>query len=97
MSDANGRDYGQIIFWSNDRHYGFLRPDSGERDIFVHGSAFPGGEREGVRIGDRISYTVGADRRPGREARTCAVDARIEVGDRKPAGLFAPPTFGDSV
>jgi CspA family cold shock protein len=72
------RDYGTIIHWSNDRHHGFLRPDTGERDIFVHGSAFPEGEEP--RIGDRISYEMGADRRPGRDARACAVNARFVSG-----------------
>jgi cold shock protein len=73
---TNGREHGTVTFWSHDRNYGFVRPDAGERDIFVHGSAFPAGEVP--RIRDRCSYEIGADRRPNKPPRTCAVRARIE-------------------
>jgi cold shock protein len=75
----SNRDYGTIQFWSNDRHYGFLRPDHGDRDVFVHGSAFPEGEEP--RIGDRVTFEIGADRRPGRDPRVCAINARFVNGD----------------
>ena len=97
MSDTNGRDFGKIIFW-NDKGYGFIRlDDSNARgDLFVHVSAFPI-EGEEPRIGDRVSFEVGADRRPGREPRTCAINVRFVNGDDKaPAGLFAPPTYGNA-
>jgi cold shock CspA family protein len=82
------RDSGQVIHWSHDRKYGFVRPDHGERDVFVRLTAFPEGAEP--RIGDRITYTVAADRRPGREAKLCAVDVRFVVEENKTAaeGLF---------
>jgi hypothetical protein len=58
------------------------------------GLRFPEGDKP--VIGDRISYQVGADRRPGREPRVCALNARIVV-DKAPAGLFKAPTFGDQL
>ena len=75
----NNRDHGQI-FWWGDRRYGFIRPDHGDRDVFVHFSEceLPAGEE--LRIGDRVTFEIGADRRPGREARICAVQVRFEDG-----------------
>ena len=55
----SNRDYGTIVFWT-DRSYGFVRPDAGERDIFLHGSELPEGEE--VCLGDRVSYEVGTDK-----------------------------------
>jgi CspA family cold shock protein len=74
------RDHGKITFGSNDRHYGFIRPDHGERDVFVHGSALEGAGE--ARIGDRVSYMVAADRRPGRDAKLCARAVRFVNGDK---------------
>ena len=79
MSDyVSNRDYGRIIHWSNDRNYGFIRPDTGDRDIFVHRSECEGEE---PRIGDRFTFEIGADRRAGREPRICAVRVRFVSGD----------------
>jgi CspA family cold shock protein len=80
----DGRDYGRIIHWSNDRGYGFIRPDAGECDVFVHLSECELPEGEEARIGDRVSYEIGADRRPGREARICAVRVRFVSDKEKP-------------
>jgi cold shock CspA family protein len=84
----NDRDHGQIIFWSDDRNYGFIRRD-GERDIFLHQSALPEGAE--VRSGDYVSFEIGADKRPGKEPRICAVDVRFVNGgaDVTAPGMYA--------
>jgi cold shock CspA family protein len=77
------RDCGQIVF-CGDKNYGFIRPDAGERDLFVHRHEFdiPAGEE--IRIGDRVSYTVGADNRSGKSPRMCAKQVRLLIdGDDK--------------
>ena len=64
----NNQDYGRIIFWG-DRGYGFIRPDTGDRDVFVHVTEYELPEGEEMQLGDRVTYEVGADRdaakRPG--------------------------------
>jgi cold shock CspA family protein len=85
------RESGQITFWS-DKGYGFIRPNVGERDIFVHQNEFDVPADETVRIGDRVSYTVGTDARRGKEPRVCAKQVRILVdGDDQQAapGMYA--------
>ena len=71
------RDHGTLTCWT-DRRSGFIRPDHGDRDVFVHHSAFESSEEP--RQGDRVSFVLGADRRPGREAKICALRVRFEVG-----------------
>lgn len=57
------------VKWFNDQKgYGFIQPDSGGKDVFVHISAV---ERSGIgnlAEGQKISYEVEADRRSGKES-----------------------------
>ena len=78
----NNGDYGRIIFWG-DRGYGFIRPDIGDRDVFVHVSECELPEGEEMQLGDRVTYEVGADRRCGKEAGICARQVRLINGEAK--------------
>ena len=77
------RDHGVIIWWG-DRGYGFIRPDQSERDVFVHRSECELPVSEDVRQGDRVSFEIGADRRPGREAKICALRVLLNGDDKAP-------------
>lgn len=47
---------GTIVHWNEDRAFGFIRPDDGGRDIFLHiKHAPPGGT---PCKGERVSYRV---------------------------------------
>jgi CspA family cold shock protein len=53
---------GKCKWYSAQKGYGFIQPDSGGRDVFVHVSAI---ERSGIgdlREGDRISFDVITER-----------------------------------
>ena len=58
-----------IVKWFNEtKGYGFIQPDGGGKDVFVHISAV---ERAGLRTlaeGQKVSYDVEADRRSGKES-----------------------------
>jgi cold shock protein len=60
-----------IVKWYNEtKGYGFIQPDNGGKDVFVHATAL---ERAGLRSlveGQKISYEVEADRRTGKESAT---------------------------
>jgi cold shock CspA family protein len=67
------RDYGEVTFFMG--RYGFIKPDRAEPDVFFHVSELP--EGQDVQRGDRVSYEIGANRQPGRPARTCARQVRL--------------------
>jgi CspA family cold shock protein len=62
------------VKWFNEQKgYGFIQPDSGGKDVFVHISAVERAGLRGLAEGQKISYEVQADRRTGKES---AVDLK---------------------
>jgi cold shock protein len=59
---------GTVKWFNETKGYGFITPDTGGKDVFVHISAV---ERAGLRTlveGQKVSYEVEADRRSGKES-----------------------------
>ncbi|MBX3571306.1 MAG: cold-shock protein [Mesorhizobium sp.] len=59
---------GTVKFFNATKGYGFIAPDNGGADVFVHISAV---ERAGMRTiaeGQKISFEVVQDRRSGKSA-----------------------------
>ncbi len=57
---------GTVKWFNEQKGYGFIQPDNGGKDVFVHISAV---ERSGLRSlaeGQKISYELQADRRTGK-------------------------------
>ena len=76
---------GTVKWFNEQKGYGFISPDQGGRDVFVHISAV---ERSGLRSladGQKVSYDVEADRRTGKESAT-----NLKAG-RGPATLRSRP------
>ena len=62
------------VKWFNEQKgYGFIQPDNGGKDVFVHISAVERAGLRGLAEGQKISYEVEADRRSGKES---AVDLK---------------------
>jgi cold shock protein len=55
---------GTVKFFNSDKGYGFITPDNGGTDVFVHVSALQGGSA--LRDGDKVSYDLGQDRKTGK-------------------------------
>jgi CspA family cold shock protein len=61
---------GTVKWYNETKGYGFIQPDNGGKDVFVHATAL---ERAGMRSlveGQKISYEVESDRRTGKESAT---------------------------
>ena len=59
---------GTVKWFNSQKGFGFIQPDDGSKDVFVHISAV---ERAGMRSlseGQKISYDIVADRRTGKSS-----------------------------
>lgn len=59
---------GTVKFFNETKGYGFIQPEDGGKDVFVHISAV---ERSGLRTlsdGQKVSFEVEVDRRSGKSA-----------------------------
>jgi CspA family cold shock protein len=57
------------VKWFNDQKgFGFIQPDDGSKDVFVHVSAVERAGMRGLREGQKISYEIVADRRTGKSS-----------------------------
>jgi CspA family cold shock protein len=55
---------GTVKFFSHDKGFGFITPENGGQDVFVHVSALQQGGS--LREGDKVSFEVGQDRKTGK-------------------------------
>ena len=64
---------GVLKTWKEDRGFGFIKPDDGGKDIFIHISALNGVSRRPT-TGDVIHYQIAKDNR----GKYKAINAKIE-------------------
>ena len=61
---------GTVKWYHDQKGYGFIQPDSGGKDVFVHATALERAGLRGLAEGQKVSYDVEADRRSGKESAT---------------------------
>lgn len=58
-----------VVKWFNgQKGFGFIQPDAGDSDVFVHISAVEQAGMSTLTEGQKISFDVVADRRTGKSA-----------------------------
>jgi len=66
---------GTVKWFNGTKGYGFIQPDAGGPDVFVHISAVERAGLRGLNDGQKISYEIVADRRSGKSS---ADNLRVE-------------------
>jgi cold shock CspA family protein len=64
---------GKLVKWLEDKGFGFIKPEDGTNEIFIHISALKGMSRKPI-VGDVIHYQISIDE----SGKTRAVSASIE-------------------
>jgi CspA family cold shock protein len=59
---------GTVKFYNSQRGYGFIQPDDGGKDVFVHATALERAGMRGLVEGQKIGFDVEVDRRSGKDA-----------------------------
>jgi cold shock protein len=60
---------GTVKWFNGQKGYGFIQPDDGGKDVFVHISAVErAGIRGGLNEGQKVSFDLVADRRTGKSS-----------------------------
>jgi cold shock protein len=59
---------GTVKWFNGEKGYGFIQPDQGGKDVFVHISAVERSGMNNLAEGQKVSYDVQADRRSGKES-----------------------------
>ena len=57
---------GTVKWFNGEKGYGFIEPDGGGKDVFVHVSAVEQAGMRGLNEGQKISYEVISDKRTGK-------------------------------
>ena len=59
---------GTVKFYNSQKGYGFIQPDDGGKDVFVHATALEAAGMRGLIEGQKLSFEVQADRKSGKDA-----------------------------
>jgi len=54
---------GIVKFFNTDKGYGFIKPDDGGRDIFVHVTAVTRAGLDGLNQGQKVEFEVEPDKK----------------------------------
>jgi len=59
---------GPVKFYNDQKGFGFIQPDDGSKDVFVHATALERAGIRGLREGQKVSFDTAEDRRSGKVA-----------------------------
>jgi CspA family cold shock protein len=59
---------GSVKWFNSQKGFGFIQPDDGGKDVFVHISAVERAGMHNLNEGQKISYDIVADQRTGKSS-----------------------------
>ena len=65
---------GTVEFFKDDKGYGFIRPDGGGKDVFVHHSVIQMDGFKSLKRGDRVEFEITDDPKGPRASNVRRVD-----------------------
>jgi cold shock protein len=60
--------HGTVKWFNSQKGFGFIQPDDGSKDVFVHISAVERAGLHGLTDGQKVSFDVVADRKTGKSS-----------------------------
>jgi CspA family cold shock protein len=88
---VDGMPSGKVKFFNEAKGFGFIAPDGGGTDVFVHISALQRSGLGALNEGDLVAFELEQDRRSGKLA---AIELRV-TGSAPPSERPSRPSFGD--
>lgn len=59
---------GTVKFYNGQKGFGFIQPDGGGKDVFVHATALERAGLHGLNEGQKVSFDTQQDRKTGKIA-----------------------------
>lgn len=59
---------GTVKWFNSEKGYGFIAPDDGGADVFVHVSAVERAGLNGLKDGQKVAFEITQDRRSGKSS-----------------------------
>ena len=59
---------GTVKFYNDTKGFGFIQPDDGSKDVFVHATALERAGMRGLTEGQKVAFDTAEDRRSGKIA-----------------------------
>ena len=59
---------GTVKWFNETKGYGFIQPDAGGKDVFVHATALERAGLRSLREGQKVSYEIETDQRSGKQS-----------------------------
>jgi CspA family cold shock protein len=66
---------GTVKFYNSQKGFGFIAPDDGSKDVFVHATALERAGMSGLAEGQKVSFETEVDSRSGKTAVSTISDA----------------------
>jgi CspA family cold shock protein len=67
---------GTVKWFNGQKGFGFIAPDDGSKDVFVHISAVERSGMNDLREGQKVEFDLEADRKTGKQSAINLKDAR---------------------
>ena len=59
---------GTVKFYNDQKGFGFIQPEDGGTDVFVHATALERAGMSGLSEGQKVAFTTAVDQRSGKTA-----------------------------